>query len=74
MRSTSTRWWGISVGSIDPVGILYGLTTQAWIAIASPTATSTVAISSTSDRAVRINSTGRRGAAADPRVEAPGTR
>lgn len=58
MRLTSSRWWGTSVGSIEPVGILYGLTTQAWIAIASPTATSTVAISPASDRARGLESSG----------------
>ena len=40
-----------SVGSIDPLGILYGLTTNAWISTAIPIATAMVATSSTRDLA-----------------------
>src|ERR1700733_6676960 len=36
-----------SVGSIDPLGILYGLTMNAWTRKATATATATVATSST---------------------------
>ena len=38
-----------SVGSIEPLGIRYGLTTKAWISSASATATATVITSSIRD-------------------------
>jgi hypothetical protein len=41
-----------SVGIIEPLGIRYGLTTNAWIRSASPTATATVTTSSISDFSV----------------------
>ncbi len=46
-RLVSTRWPIFSVGIIEPLGIRYGLTTNAWISSASPTATATVTTSST---------------------------
>ena len=49
-RHTSTRWPGCSVGTIEGLGILYGLIRNAWIRKASPTAIATVATSSTIDR------------------------
>src|SRR5450755_1926273 len=47
MRLTSTRWPIDSVGSIEPLGIRYGLTTNAWIPNARPSATTTITTSST---------------------------
>ena len=47
-RSTSTRWPTSSVGSIDPEGIWYGLTTKAWISSARPIASATITTSSRS--------------------------
>src|SRR3954470_17485952 len=46
MRLTSTRWPTSSVGSIDSLGIRYGLTRKAWIPSASPRATTTIITSS----------------------------
>src|SRR5438045_295823 len=48
-RLVSTRWPIASVGTIDGLGIRYGLTTNAWIRRASPTATATVSTSSAND-------------------------
>jgi hypothetical protein len=48
-RLVSTRWLMWSVGSIDPLGIRYGLTMKAWIRSASPTAIAIVTTSSISD-------------------------
>src|ERR1700735_4888157 len=45
-RKARIRWPTCSVGSIEPEGIRYGLTTNAWIRNARPTATATVTISS----------------------------
>src|SRR4051812_7220515 len=49
IRFTSTRWPICSVGTIDSLGIRYGLTRKAWMPSASPSATATIRISSTSD-------------------------
>ena len=51
-RLASTRCPIASVGSIEPLGILYGLTMNAWIRSASPTAIATVTTSSISDLTV----------------------
>ena len=47
-RLTSTRWPTFSVGTIDSLGIRYGLTRNAWMPSASPSATATMTTSSTS--------------------------
>src|SRR6185437_12001597 len=47
-RLVSTRWPTSSVGTIDGLGIRYGLTMNAWISSASATATATVTTSSIS--------------------------
>ena len=52
IRSTSTRWPTSSVGSIDSLGMRNGLTTKAWIASASPSATATIVTSSMSEPVV----------------------
>src|SRR5918994_720540 len=49
MRLTSTRWPISSVGTIDSDGIRYGLTRNAWMPRASPRATTTIMISSSSE-------------------------
>src|SRR3954453_5731672 len=49
MRLTSTRWPTWSVGTIDSLGILYGLMRKAWIPSASPSATATMRTSSSSE-------------------------
>src|SRR5215218_4115838 len=41
-RLTSTRWPTSSVGTIDALGIRYGLIRNAWMASASPSATTTM--------------------------------
>src|SRR5687768_8185320 len=46
MRLTSTRWPICSVGTIDSLGIRYGLTRNAWMPRARPRATATIRISS----------------------------
>src|SRR5262245_26802309 len=46
MRLTSTRWPISSVGTIDSLGMRYGLTRNAWIPSASPSATATMSTSS----------------------------
>src|SRR3954470_9558517 len=46
MRLTSTRWPIWSVGTIDSLGIRYGLTRKAWMPKARPRATATIMISS----------------------------
>ncbi len=51
-RLVSTRWPISSVGTIDGLGIRYGLTMNAWISSASPTAIATVTTSSISDLSV----------------------
>src|SRR3954447_13162600 len=48
-RLTSTRWPTWSVGTIDSLGILYGLMRKAWIPSASPSATATMRTSSSSE-------------------------
>src|SRR3954470_21601786 len=48
-RLTSTRWPTLSVGTIDSLGIRYGLTRKAWIASARPRATTTMTMSSTNE-------------------------
>src|SRR3954452_18385398 len=48
-RLTSTRWPTLSVGTIDSLGIRYGLTRKAWIARARPRATTTMTMSSTNE-------------------------
>src|ERR1700712_2667063 len=45
-RLTSTRWPIWSVGTIDSLGIRYGLIRNAWMASASPRATTTITMSS----------------------------
>src|SRR5438874_11157762 len=45
-RSTSTRCPIASVGSIDPLGMRYGLTMKAWIPSASPSATAMIVTNS----------------------------
>src|SRR4051794_39229320 len=49
MRLTSTRWPISSVGTIDSLGILYGLMRKAWIPSARPSATATMRTSSSSE-------------------------
>ena len=49
MRLTSTRWPTSSVGTIDSLGIRYGLTRNAWMPSASPSATATIMTSSSSE-------------------------
>src|SRR5215210_6924337 len=49
MRLTSTRWPISSVGTIDSLGILYGLIRNAWMPSASPSATATMRTSSSSE-------------------------
>ena len=49
MRLTSTRWPTSSVGTIDSDGIRYGLTRKAWMPSASPSATTTIMTSSSSE-------------------------
>src|SRR4051812_6730428 len=49
MRFTSTRWPICSVGTIDSLGIRYGLTRKAWMPSARPSATATIRTSSTSE-------------------------
>src|SRR3954447_14174164 len=49
MRSTRTRWPTCRVGTIDSLGIRYGLTRKAWIPRASPRATATIRTSSMSE-------------------------
>src|SRR3954454_12484472 len=49
MRLTSTRWPIWSVGTIDSLGIRYGLTRKAWMPRAKPRATATIMISSSSE-------------------------
>src|SRR5215217_1668185 len=46
IRLTSTRWPIWSVGTIDSLGIRYGLTRKAWMPRARPRATATIMISS----------------------------
>ena len=48
-RLTSTRWPIFSVGTIDSLGILYGLIRNAWMASAKPSATTTMTMSSTNE-------------------------
>src|SRR3954452_5040450 len=49
IRLTSTRWPIWRVGTIDSEGMRYGLTRKAWMASASPSATATIKINSTSE-------------------------
>src|SRR3954447_24208233 len=49
MRLTSTRCPIASVGSIDALGMRYGLTRNAWMSSASPIATTTIVTSSTNE-------------------------
>src|SRR5690348_12424595 len=49
IRLTSTRWPTWSVGTIDSLGIRYGLTRKAWMPRASPRATATIRTSSRSE-------------------------
>src|SRR5215211_3448192 len=49
MRLTSTRWPTSSVGTIDSDGIRYGLTRNAWMPSASPSATTMIMTSSSSE-------------------------
>src|SRR5947207_610750 len=49
MRLTSTRWPTWSVGTIDSLGIRYGLTRNAWMPRARPSATATIRTSSMSE-------------------------
>ena len=49
MRLTSTRWPTWSVGTIDSLGMRYGLTRKAWMPSASPSATATMTTSSRSE-------------------------
>ena len=51
-RLVRTRWPIVSVGTIDGLGIRYGLTMKAWISSASPTAIATVTTSSIRDLTV----------------------
>src|SRR4051812_4779216 len=48
-RLTSTRWPTCRVGTIDSLGMRYGLTRNAWIPSASPSATTTIRTSSSSE-------------------------
>ena len=50
-RSTSTRWPTFSVGTIDSLGIRKGLTRNAWMPSARPSATATIETSSIRDPA-----------------------
>ena len=54
MRLTSTRWPICSVGTIDSDGIRYGLTRNAWMPRASPSATTTIRTSSSSEPPVEV--------------------
>ena len=54
MRLTSTRWPTCSVGTIDSLGIRYGLTRKAWMPSASPSATATIRTSSSSEPDVDV--------------------
>src|SRR6201995_3102983 len=49
MRLTSTRWPTCSVGTIDSLGMRYGLTRKAWMPSASASATATIITSSSSE-------------------------
>src|SRR5688572_22375938 len=49
IRLTSTRWPTSSVGTIDSDGIRYGLTRNAWMPSARPSATTTIMTSSSSE-------------------------
>src|SRR3954447_26856496 len=49
MRLTSTRWPISSVGTIDSLGILYGLMRRAWLRSGRPSATATMRTSSSSE-------------------------
>src|SRR5919199_4852440 len=49
IRLTSTRWPTSSVGTIDSDGMRYGLTRNAWMPSASPSATATISTSSSSE-------------------------
>src|SRR5215211_7856411 len=49
MRLTSTRWPTCSVGTMDSLGILYGLIRNAWMPSARPSATATMRTSSRSE-------------------------
>src|SRR3954447_9270662 len=49
MRFTSTRWPILRVGTIDSLGIRYGLTRNAWMPSARPSATATIRTSSSSE-------------------------
>src|SRR3954451_20465763 len=49
MRFTSTRWPTFRVGTIDSLGIRYGLTRNAWMPRARPRATATMRTSSSSE-------------------------
>src|SRR5437588_10213100 len=70
-RLARIRWPMCSVGSIDPLGIRYGLTTNAWIRSASPTATATVITSSISDLTVDLGAfVEDRGISCPPRARA----
>src|SRR3954447_23372742 len=48
-RQTRTRWPIWSVGTIDSLGIRNGLTRNAWMPRARPSATATIVTSSTSE-------------------------
>src|SRR4051812_12914740 len=54
-RLTSTRWSICSVGSIEPLGIRYGLTRKAWMPSARPSATTTMTTSSTNELPVDLS-------------------
>jgi hypothetical protein len=49
MRFTRTRWPTSRVGTIDSLGMRYGLTRKAWMPRARPSATATIRTSSTSE-------------------------
>jgi hypothetical protein len=49
-RLTSTRWPICRVGTIDSLGMRYGLTRKAWMPRASPSATATMTTSSRANR------------------------
>src|SRR5258705_12601924 len=49
MRFTKTRWPTWRVGTIDSLGIRYGLTKKAWMPNARPSATATIRTSSSSE-------------------------
>ena len=57
-RSTSRRWPTTSVGAIDSDGMTYGLTANAWMAIAKNSAAATIATISPNER-MRALVTGR---------------